>query len=226
MNGPDPDYEARCRRIDAMFEGKPVAPPKLVPGGYPVELFERADRGDEGAVDQIAEYMHKGAVELLRRGRGSILATAYVFCRYCPKGSGAIDPLYTTSIVVPDAHNDSDVKNSFAMLVHGIALIGQARAVSFVMEAWRVSPKPGDPPPSGSFEFVPGRDEIVNVTLETQTIKRVWSGEITRYGRNGFVVAPFEKWPASVHVRGRFFGVMQPGYDPVVAGARPKEDQL
>lgn len=220
MPAPDPEAEAeaeaRRKRIAAMFEGKPIADPQIVPGGYPVELFDRAEQGDDAAFDAIGDFLRRGAVELMRRGRGGMSCTAYVFCRRDPVGSAAVDPLYTTSITSSEAHDDWRAKNCLTMLVHGIARIGQARAVAFMMEAWRVKTMDATRP-AGSLEFVPGREEIVLVTLETKSAARVWSGVVTRYGGRGFSIAPLEGSPADTKHRGRFFGVMQPGYDPDVA---------
>lgn len=211
------DADQRRKRIEAMYAGAPISAPKLVPGGYPVPLLERALQGEEAAFDEMGEFLHKGAVELMRRGGGGCSTTAYVFCRQDVMGGEEQDPLYSTSITIPQAHGSGAVKNALCMLTHAMAMFGEARAVAFVMEAWRVLNDKGGPMPKGSLEFVPGREEVVNVILETASTVRIWHGVITRYSKRGFVVAPFEKWPIDMIPSGRFFGTMHPGYDPVKA---------
>jgi hypothetical protein len=213
------EADARRRRIEAMFSSTPIAAPTIVPGGYPVALLDRVEQGDEAALQELSTFLRDGACELFRRGRGSMHATAYVFCRCDPVGGDARDPLYTTSITSGDAHDSEAVKSTFTSLVHGIAMIGQARGVAFFFEAWAVSGVAERP--RGSLEFVPGRKEIVMVTLETQSTHYAWTGEVTRHGRRGFVIAPFQRHPAE-HYGGRFCGLMKPGYDAAVA-AKPDE---
>lgn len=206
------EADDRQKRIEELYAGAPVSPPKRVPGGYPVALLERAIQGEEAAFDEIGEFLHRGATELMRRGRGGMPPTAYIFCRHDPMGRDEPDPLYTVAITAPDGAENGHIKNTLTLLTHATAMIGQARAVAFVMEAWAVK----GPKPEGvkSLEFVPGREEIVNALIETETATRVWRGPITRYGRTGFVIGAFEKWPIDMIPCGRFFGTMHPGYDP------------
>ncbi len=208
------EAEARRQRIEAMFEHAPIAAPKIVPGGYPALLLDRVEQGDEAALQEVATFLRDGACELFRRGRGSMLATAYVFCRFDPVGSDVQDPLYTVSISSGPAHDSGTIKSAFTTLVHAVAMIGRARGVAFFFEAWAASGL-GERP-KGSLEFVPGRKEIVMVTLETKSTQHAWTGEVTRYGGRGFVIAPFEYRTAEKRT-GRFCGLMQPGYDADVA---------
>lgn len=217
--------EARRQRVEAMFEGKPIAPPKLVREGYPVGILERVEQGDEAAVDEIGVWLHKRATEAMRRGRGGMMLTAYVFCRNCPMGGLEPNPLYTTSITTDKGHGYKawPIKDLVCDLVHGIATMGDARAVAFMMESWRVRAEPDAPVPRNvDFGTLPGSIEAVAVSIETKTLTRVWHGDIVRYGGVGFVIKPFEKYPSEGKFGGRFFGLMQPGYDPQKA-AHPKE---
>jgi hypothetical protein len=211
------DAEARRERIKAAFRGVPVAAPTIVPGGYPVALLERIERDDESALEEVSQLLRDGAIELFRRGRGGMSCTAYVFCRMDPVGSDVRDPLYTTSIRSSEAHDSGAVKDAFGALVHGLAMIGAARAVAFFMEAWLVDNVAERP--EGSLEHVPGRKEVVIVTLETAAKQHIWTGEVTRYGGHGFTIAPFEYRYADEWA-GRFSGLMKPGYIAAVAAAR------
>lgn len=203
------ESEDRRKRINALYANAPVTAPQLVPGGYPVPLFERED---EAAFDEIGVFLQKGVVELMRRGRGGFNTTAYIFCREDPYGGDEPDPLYSVSITKPEGHRAKDVKNALGLLAHVTAMIGHARAVAFVMEAWAVrGPKPEG---AGSLEFVPGRMEIVMAMLETASTTRAWHGPVTRYGGRGVTIGAFEKWPSDTEAAGRFAGVMREGYDP------------
>jgi hypothetical protein len=212
------EADARRQRIEAMFVGKPISAPKLVPGGYPVALLERVETGDDAALEEVAAFLRDGASEMFRRGHGSLRATAYVFCRCDPVGFDVTDPLYTVSIQGGAAEHDSGaIKDAFATLVHAVAMIGQARGVAFFMEAWAVSGV--SELPKGSLEHVPGRVEVVLVSLETASKQWMWSGRVTRYAGRGFSIAPFVNHGEDKR-SGRFCGLMQPGYNAAKAAQR------
>jgi hypothetical protein len=196
--------QAFRERVESMFEGTPLLPPIQVAGGYPVELFERGD------VEAIGGFQQRGAVELMRRGRGALALTFYIFARRdLYKGGQPGDELYQMGFRfgAAAAHDDDGMKSLVTDLVRGIATLTEARGIATVFEAWHAVRRLDEPRPPGKVEDWPDRTEVIYASLELPDGDHIWTAPITRYGGRGFSVGDFVKKPPAAN-QGRFAKLM------------------